>query len=69
MAHARPSAAARQPRHASRGLPSMTARQLAAYWEARDVLRRLKGAAARPPLPGRGAATSGAPGDAPSSRP
>jgi hypothetical protein len=61
MAPARPSAVARKPRLARRGIPSMTARQLAAYWEARDVLRRLQGACA-------GLAPPSASSDASSSR-
>jgi hypothetical protein len=58
MANARPSAAARKPRFARRGIPSMTARQLAAYWAARDVLRRLQGAGLAPPPASRDVSSS-----------
>ena len=63
MANTRRSAAARHARPARRGITWMTDRQLAAYLEARDVLRRLQDSRAGPP--GGSAAPPSASGDAP----
>ena len=63
MANTRRSATARHVRSAHRGISWMTDRQLAAYWEARDVLRRLQGS--RNDSPGFSPAPPSASGNAP----